>query len=141
MNSHFGNFMTITNHYYTDTRLHAERVFRNIYLLYLRYNKWAASSEEVSLNMCKKRRFRLSYTCPKYHPGFCSVLIHSVVSSEGPDQTAQMGRLIWVFAGSICPKTRFHMVWPICPGWAILLSTHNIQCSPVLCLYSVFNMN
>ena len=32
-----------------------------------------------------------------------------LVDSEGPDQTAQMGRLIWVFTVHICPKTRFCM--------------------------------
>ena len=28
---------------------------------------------------------------------------------EGPDQTAQMRRLIWTFAVRIYPKTRFRM--------------------------------
>ena len=33
--------------------------------------------------------------------------------SEGADQTAQMRRLIWAFAGRICPKTRYRMARPI----------------------------
>ena len=36
-----------------------------------------------------------------------------LVDSEGPDQTARMRRLIWAFAGRICPeKTRFRMARP-----------------------------
>ena len=30
-----------------------------------------------------------------------------LADSEGPDQTARMNRLIWVFAVRIYPKTRF----------------------------------
>ena len=33
--------------------------------------------------------------------------------SEGPNQTAQMSRLIWAFTVHIRPKTHFHMVRPI----------------------------
>ena len=40
---------------------------------------WAASSENVSSNMCKIRTFRSSCTCAKSHPGLCLPLIHSIV--------------------------------------------------------------
>ena len=39
------------------------------------------SSKKVFLNMCKMCRFRSSCTCTKYHPGFCSPFIHSIVSN------------------------------------------------------------
>ena len=54
-----------------------------------------------------------SHSCAKSHPGICYQLIYSIVSmiqlanSAGPDQTAQMRRLIWASAVRICPKTRF----------------------------------
>ena len=53
-----------------------------------------------------------------YLTGLCSSLIHSVypmilLDSEGPDQTAQMHRLIWAFTVHICPKSCVHMMLPI----------------------------
>ena len=36
-----------------------------------------------------------------------------LADSEGPDQTAWIGRLIWAFAVCISPKTRFPMVQPV----------------------------
>ena len=67
-------------------------------------------------------RLRSSYICAKYHPGLCSPFIHSVASremilladSEGPDQTAQMRKLIWAFSVRLYPKTRLSMARPIC---------------------------
>ena len=38
-----------------------------------------------------------------------------LADSEGPDQPAQLRRLIWAFAVRICPKVRFRMgrrIWP-----------------------------
>ena len=46
---------------------------------------------------------------------FCRMnAIILLADSEGPDQTALMGSLIWAFAARICLKTRFYMAWPIC---------------------------
>ena len=54
----------------------------------------------------------------KSHPGICSPLKHSIMSSdsadsEGPDQTAHARSLIWAVAVCICLKTCFCMARPI----------------------------
>ena len=59
-----------------------------IYIPCLTY--FDTSSRKVPLNKYKMHRFRSSCTCSKYYQGLCSPFIHSVVDSEGPDQTAQM---------------------------------------------------
>ena len=38
--------------------------------------------QKMPLSMCKMHRFRSSCPCAKYHPGFCSPFIHSVVSND-----------------------------------------------------------
>ena len=43
---------------------------------------YITSSEKVSSNMRKRRRFRSSCACAKYHMGLCSPFIHSVISSD-----------------------------------------------------------
>ena len=71
-------------------------------------------------------------TCAKYadsdHPAHAQSIVralalHSYIlwcpmillaDSAGPDQTARMHRLIWVFAVRIYPKIRFRMELPIC---------------------------
>ena len=68
----------------------------------------------------------------KYHTGialYWNILKYPMIlfaDSEGPDQTAWMHRLIWVFAICICQKTCFRMALPIlalkfrfwaCMGW------------------------
>ena len=61
-------------------------------------------------------QIQIGRACANYHTDHCSPFItftfcivsnDSVSSSEGPDQTARMRRLIWAFAVRICPKTRF----------------------------------
>ena len=65
------------------------------------------------------RKFRLSRAWAKYHSGLCSPFVYSVypmiliADREGPDQTARMRRLIWVFAVCICPQIRFRLARPI----------------------------
>ena len=55
------------------------------------------------------------------------------VDSEGPDKTAWMHRLIWVFAVRICLKTSFLMARPILyfEGWAQDYSNSNIFLKPL----------
>ena len=74
------------------------------------------------LRKCTKCADRSSHAAIKYHQGLCSPFIHSMilqcpvillVDSEGPDQTAEMPRLIWGFAVHICWKTGFCMSWTI----------------------------
>ena len=81
---------------------------------------WAGSSKKVPSNMRKIRRFRSSCSCAEYRPGlgshshilWCPMIL--LADSAGPDQTARMHRLIWVFAVRIYPKIRFCMELPIC---------------------------
>ena len=51
-------------------------------LLLLCRNIWVASSEKVPSNIRRMRKFRSSYSCAMYHPGLCSLLIHSIVSND-----------------------------------------------------------
>ena len=68
----------------------------------------------MPLTMPKMRRS--SRACAKYHPGLCSPFIHSVVfndsvySSESPNQTVRMCRLIRPFA-ILCPKQKNVYAW------------------------------
>ena len=79
--------------------------------------KNALPSENVSSNLRKIDEFRFIPRMLKVSSGhllsidaFNSVqLILLLAYSEGPDQTAQMRRLIWAFAVRICPMTRFRM--------------------------------
>ena len=61
--------------------------------------------QKLPLSMRKICEFKLSWTCVRSHPGIFSPLIHSIFSIQaayngGPDQTAQMRRLVW--AAIVC---------------------------------------
>ena len=76
------------------------------------------SSEKVLLNVPKMPTFRSACACAKYHRAFAvySYILSYPVSllgdSEGPDQTARMCTLIWVFTVCIYLKTCFCMAQP-----------------------------
>ena len=66
--------------------------------------------EKKCLWTCAKMcRFKSFCVCAKYDLGLCTLFIHSIGDGENPDQTAWMGRLIWAYPVSICPKTHFRM--------------------------------
>ena len=67
--------------------------------------KWKIPSK-----MWKMRRFRSSCVGAKYHPGFCSPFIHSVVSNHSVSGQR------WLRSGPLvrlCPETGFRMALPI----------------------------
>ena len=72
---------------------------------------------KVTVGVCG---FTSSCACGRYHPGFCSTLLHSiymyhmilVAVRDGPYLTASMCRLIWASTVSMCQKTHFRVARP-----------------------------
>ena len=70
------------------------------------------SSEQFSMVLMMFEPLKFDCILLKYCAILCYVLPYSVIlkaDDEGPDQTAQIRRLIWAFAVRIFPKTRFRM--------------------------------
>ena len=82
---------------------------RHVFVMY----SLAVPSEKI-LSMHKTNRFRFI----QFYLGLFSLLTNSIpmillADSKGPDQTAQMGSLVWAFYVCICQKTHFRMAQPI----------------------------
>ena len=76
---------------------------------------WARIRTRSSHPFRLYNKFRSSCACAKYHPGFCSAFLHSIVSIYSFGRlwfglTARMRSHSWSFTGCICPK---RMVRPI----------------------------
>ena len=69
--------------------------------------------------LCMRKASSASCTCAKHHPGLCLPFIHFLVSDEsvsgreGPDQPAQLRRLIWAFASAYAQRHVFAWRGPI----------------------------
>ena len=51
-----------------------------------------------------------------------------LANSVGPDQTARMRRLIWVYAGRKCDKVPFLINWLRYTVWSLVKLSFFLQC-------------
>ena len=107
-----------------------ERLFYWILSLMHLSGMYGPHQAEMCLRACAKcTDSDLSCASAKYHPGL-SLFIHSLITNDSvsgqgrpwwncADEHERMRRLIWIFAIHICPKTRYHLTWPIFAWWSL----------------------
>ena len=82
-------------------------------------NIWASAWQNLQNGICAQRRLRSAWASAQYDQSSLSAwrkfgfLATHWVHSKDSDQTGQMPRLIWVFAGRTCRFVGFVMCWLI----------------------------